>query len=72
MTKLTTDITYLTFGMDILYLSSILDSLNNKIIAYKISDYPNENLVINTLNQLHELLGHKNTAITMRANELSQ
>ncbi|WP_164508325.1 IS3 family transposase [Companilactobacillus kedongensis] len=55
MTKLTTDITYLPFGTDMLYLSSILDGFNNEIIAYKISDHPDENLAMDTLKQLHEL-----------------
>ncbi|WP_162253534.1 DDE-type integrase/transposase/recombinase, partial [Companilactobacillus tucceti] len=36
-------------------LSSILDSFNNEIIAYEISDHPDETLVMNTLKQLDEL-----------------
>lgn len=50
--KLTTDITYLTFGPKVLYLSSIMDLYNGEIIAYTISDTQNTSLVLDTLNQL--------------------
>ncbi|EOO04749.1 hypothetical protein IAW_06063 [Bacillus cereus str. Schrouff] len=36
--KWVTDITYLLFGTEMLYLSSIMDLYNNEIIAYEISD----------------------------------
>ncbi len=55
LTKLTTDITYLPFGTCMLYLSTIMDTFNNEIIAYKISDHPDEQLVLGTLAQLPEL-----------------
>lgn len=36
--KLVTDITYLSFGSNIIFLSTIMDLQNRKIIAYSISD----------------------------------
>ncbi|HFU7054806.1 TPA: DDE-type integrase/transposase/recombinase [Bacillus cereus] len=33
-----TDITYLPFGTEMLYLSNIMDLYNNEIIAYEISN----------------------------------
>ncbi|MFB9380416.1 IS3 family transposase, partial [Enterococcus thailandicus] len=35
--KLTTDITYLPFGSNMLYSSTIMDMFNSEIVAYKIS-----------------------------------
>lgn len=47
--KWVTDITYLPFRESMLYLSTILDLYNNEIIAYKVSDKQNAQLVLNTL-----------------------
>ncbi|WP_414735277.1 IS3 family transposase [Carnobacterium divergens] len=50
--KLTTDITYLPFGKSMLYLSTIMDTFNSEIVAYKISDHPDTKLAVDTLNQI--------------------
>lgn len=50
--KLVTDITYLSFESNIIYLSTIMDLHNRKIIAYSISDKQNHSSVLNTLAQL--------------------
>ncbi|UJF25490.1 IS3 family transposase [Planococcus sp. 107-1] len=47
--KWVTDITYLPFGESMLYLSTILDLYNNEVIAYKVSDTQNAQLVLDTL-----------------------
>jgi putative transposase len=47
--KWVTDITYLTYGEKTLYLSTIMDLYNNEIIAYKVSDTQEVNLVLDTL-----------------------
>ena len=59
--KLTTDITYLPFGKTMLYLSTIMDTFNSEIIAYQISDHPDTQLALNTLEQLDGL--SKNTIL---------
>ena len=46
----TTDITYLIFKNKRLYLSTILDLYDRKVVAYKISKFNNNQLVIDTLN----------------------
>ena len=48
--KWTTDITYLIFKNKRLYLSTILDLYDRKVVAYKISKFNNNQLVIDTLN----------------------
>ena len=48
--KWTTDITYLIFQSKRLYLSTILDLYDRKVVAYKISKFNNNQLVIDTLN----------------------
>ena len=48
--KWTTDITYLIFQNKRLYLSTILDLFDRKVVAYKISKFNNNQLVIDTLN----------------------
>ena len=48
--KWTTDITYLIFQNKRLYLSTILDLYDRKVVAYKISKFNNNHLVIDTLN----------------------
>ncbi|MBC1752035.1 IS3 family transposase [Listeria seeligeri] len=53
--KLTTDITYLPFGKSMLYLSTIMDTYNSEIVAYKISNHPNAQLAVDTLNQIKTL-----------------
>lgn len=47
----TTDITFLIFNNKRLYLSTILDLYDRKIVAFKISKYNNIPLVTDTLNQ---------------------
>ena len=47
----TTDITYLIFNSKRLYLSTILDLYDRKVVAYKISKFNNIPLVIDTLNE---------------------
>jgi len=46
----TTDITYLSYKEKKLYLSTILDLYDRKIVSYKISKFNNVKLVIDTLN----------------------
>ena len=46
-----TDITYLIFKDKRLYLSTILDLYDRKVIAYKISKFNNNELVMDTLNE---------------------
>ncbi|WP_414627916.1 DDE-type integrase/transposase/recombinase, partial [Listeria seeligeri] len=53
--KLTTDITYLPFGKSMLYLSTIMDTSNSEIVAYKISKHPDAQLAVDTLNQIKTL-----------------
>nr|WP_270993097.1 IS3 family transposase [Listeria seeligeri] len=53
--KLTTDITYLPFGKSMLYLSTIMDTYNSEIVAYKISKHPDAQLAVDTLNQIKTL-----------------
>jgi transposase InsO family protein len=47
--KWVTDITYLPYGSKMLYLSTIIDLYNNEIIAYKVSDSQDVDLVKDTL-----------------------
>ena len=47
----TTDITYLIYNNKRLYLSTILDLYDRKVVAYKISKFNNIPLVIDTLNE---------------------
>ena len=47
-----TDITYLFLGKCKLYLSSIMDLYNRKIVAYTISDCQGTDFVLDTLHQL--------------------
>ena len=46
-----TDITYLIFGNKRCYLSTIIDLYDRKVVAYKISKFNNNHLVIGTLNE---------------------
>ena len=47
----TTDITYLIYNNKRLYLSTILDLYDRKVVAYKISKFNNNDLVLDTLNE---------------------
>jgi transposase InsO family protein len=47
----TTDITYLIFNNKRAYLSTIIDLYDRKVVAYKISKFNNNQLVIDTLNE---------------------
>ena len=47
----TTDITYLIYNGKRSYLSTILDLYDRKVVAYKISKFNNNQLVIETLNE---------------------
>lgn len=53
--KLVTDITYIPYGMSMMYLSTIMDLYNGEIIASTLSDTQNLKCVLDTLNQLPEL-----------------
>lgn len=53
--KLVTDITYLPFGQQMLYLSSIKDLYNGEIIAYTIRSKQDIDCVLDTLNQLPDI-----------------
>ena len=46
-----TDITYLIYNSKRMYLSTILDLYDRKVVAYKISKFNNNKLVIDTLNE---------------------
>ena len=46
-----TDITYLIFKGKRLYLSTIIDLYDRKVVAYKISKFNNNKLVVDTLNE---------------------
>lgn len=46
-----TDITYLIFGNKRLYLSTIIDLFDRKVVSYKISKFNDLFVVINTLNE---------------------
>ena len=49
--KWTTDITYLIYKDKRLYLSTIIDLYDRKVVAYQISKFNNLNIVLNTLNE---------------------
>jgi putative transposase len=53
--KWVTDITYLTYGSTMLYLSTIMDLYNNEIVAYKISTKQDIQLVMGTLKEAVDL-----------------
>lgn len=54
--KLATDITYLPWGENQLYLSSIMDLYDGQIIAYTIGKVQNIEFICDTLNQLPEIV----------------
>lgn len=47
--KWVTDITYIQYGSETLYLSTIMDLYNNEIVAYKLYNYQQTSLVVDTL-----------------------
>lgn len=49
--KWVTDITYIQYGSETLYLSTIMDLYNNEIIAYKLYNHQQTPLVIDTLEE---------------------
>ena len=49
--KWTTDITYLIYKNKRLFLSTVLDLYDRKVVAYQISKYNDINIVLNTLNE---------------------
>ena len=53
--KWVTDITYLTFGESMLYLSTIMDLYNNEIVAYTVMDRQDTTLVLDTLRRACEV-----------------
>lgn len=55
--KWVTDITYIQYGSETLYLSTIIDLYNNEIVAYKLYNHQQTPLVINTL---EEALNNRN------------
>lgn len=52
--KWVTDITYIQYGPDTLYLSTIMVLFNNQIVAYKLYTHQQTPLVIDTLNEALE------------------
>lgn len=53
--KLVTDITYLPWGENTLYLSSVMDLYINQIIAYTINDTQDIEFVLDTLEQVNNI-----------------
>jgi putative transposase len=49
--KWVTDITYIQYGSETLYLSTIIDLYNNEIVAYKLYNHQQTPLVIDTLEE---------------------
>lgn len=49
--KWVTDITYIQYGSEILYLSTIMDLYNNEIVAFKLYNHQQTPLVIDTLEE---------------------
>ena len=71
-----TDITYLIFKGKRLYLSTIIDLYNRRVVAYKISKFNNTQLVINTLNEaitneknVYGLIFHSDQGFQYTSNE---
>lgn len=55
--KLVTDITYLPYGNNMMYLSSILDLYNGEVVAHSIGDKQDVHFVLDTLQRLPEMNG---------------
>lgn len=51
-TKLVTDITYVRIGHDFTYLSTVMDLHNNEIVAWKLAERNDLQLVLDTIKQL--------------------
>ena len=49
--KWVTDITYIQYGSETLYLSTIMDLYNNEIVAYKLYNHQQTSLVIDTIEE---------------------
>lgn len=56
--KWVTDITYIQYGSETLYLSTIMDLYNNEIIAYKLYNHQQTPLVIDTLEKALDNRNH--------------
>ncbi|MFP3723548.1 IS3 family transposase [Niallia circulans] len=56
--KWVTDITYIQYGPDTLYLSTIMDLYNNQIVAYKLYPHQQTSLVMDTLDEALEKRGN--------------
>ncbi len=56
--KWVTDITYIQYGPNTLYLSTIMDLFNNQIVAYKIYTHQQIPLVVDTLNEALQKRGN--------------
>lgn len=56
--KWVTDITYVQYGPETLYLSTIMDLYNNEIVAYKLYDHQQTSLVLDTLETALEARGN--------------
>ncbi|WP_017193216.1 DDE-type integrase/transposase/recombinase, partial [Italian clover phyllody phytoplasma] len=55
MKKLFTDITYFKTPQGFLYFSCIIDSFNNQLFSYHVSNHQNKVLVLNTIKKLPQL-----------------
>ncbi|KFO16553.1 transposase [Enterococcus faecium] len=56
--KWVTDITYIQYGPEILYLSTIMDLYNNEIVAYKLYPHQRTALVVDTLEAALKVRGN--------------
>lgn len=56
--KWVTDITYIQYGPETKYLSTIIDLFNNEVVAYKLYNHQQTALVIDTLNAALEARGN--------------
>ncbi|WP_374987943.1 IS3 family transposase [Bacillus sp. IBL03825] len=65
--KWVTDITYLPFGTEMLYLSSIMDLYNNEIIAYEINNRQDVTLVLKTVEKA--IKSQKKAEIILHSNQ---
>lgn len=56
--KWVTDITYIQYGPETKYLSTIIDLFNNEVVAYKLYNHQQTPLVVDTLNAALEARGN--------------
>jgi len=61
--KLATDITYIRFNQQHIYLSAIQDLFHNEIVAYQLSERNDVKLVLDTINQLTKKVDETETII---------